>query len=103
MATVPNLHRIRRHFVRQHAWQSVDVQHIVVYYNHPFHRVRDVNGHDVIIIQSIRPHRLSSLMESGDQQVDHLLTLVVMVRDIMLAPNSFVIVEIIPRKFGKLG
>lgn len=101
MEVVPNLHRIHIHFVQQLSWQIVDVQHIVLYYNHPFLQTINVNERDAIIIQSIQLHHLNILMENVFQPMVHLLVLFAMVLGIMLVLNLFVAVEIIPIHNGK--
>lgn len=97
MEVVPNWHHIRIRFVRRLSSRIVDEQHIVVCCNRPSLRTINVNELDATIVQSIRLHHPNIPMEIGDQQVVHLQEPVSTVPGIMLAPNLFAIVEIIPK------
>lgn len=96
MAIVLNWRRIRTHSVRRHALRIVDVRHIVAFHMHRFLPLINVCAHDTIVVQNIRPHHRDIQEENVDRPMGRWPMPDAMVLDIMLAPSSFAIVEIVP-------
>lgn len=77
------------------------MQHIVVCYNRPSLRTKDVNELDAIKVQSIQLHLPNSPTESAVRQVDHWQVLAATALGIGPVLNWFVIAEIIPKRNKK--
>lgn len=96
MATVPNWHRIHRHFVPPHASQISDGPRTVPDCSCPSRRPINANGRGVAAVQNIRPHRLNIPMETVGRPMVRWPVHVAMPPDIAPVLSSFAIVEIIP-------
>lgn len=66
MAVAQNSLHKRRHFARQHAWQTFDEQHTMAYRKNRHHMTRDVNERDGGEAQSILQHHLDNRVEIVD-------------------------------------
>lgn len=98
MVVVLNLRHIHTHFAPRHAWQSADVQRMMVLHIDRYLPAINVSGFDGGRVQNIRLHLQDSRAGIVERQVGHLLVLVVAIQDITLARNLFVIVRITPVK-----
>lgn len=96
MATVPNWHRIHRHFVPPHALRISDGPRTVADCSCPSRRPINANGRGVAAVRNIRPHRPNNPMESVGRPMVRWPVHVAMPPDIAPALSSFAIVEIIP-------
>lgn len=71
MVVVLNLRHIRKHFAQQHAWQSADVQRMMVLHIDHYLPAINVSGFDGGRAQNIRLHLQDSLVGTVVRQVDH--------------------------------
>lgn len=96
MAVVLSLRHIHRHFARQHAWQSVDVQRMMVLHIDRYPRAINVSGSGGGRARNIRLHLQGSRVGTVVMQVDHLPKRVVAIPGIKLVRNLFVVVRKVP-------